>query len=92
MIHKVRLPSLKGKLDDKKAVEKSKPSDAAIPTEIPIIQRKIDLAQAKGEKLSDVLKYDFSDSNMLFDGDIMAKAEKSQILTDIGRFLPEEPY
>ena len=90
MIHKVRLPSLTGKLDDKKSVEKSKPSYAAIPKEIAIIQRKTDLAQANGEKLSDVLKYDLSDSNMLFDGDIMEKAEKSQILTDIERFLPEE--
>ena len=50
----------------------------------------MDLAKAKGEKLSDILKYDLSDGNMLFDDDIMANAEKSQLLTDIEGFLPKE--
>ena len=40
----------------------------------------MDIAKVKGEELSDIQKYDLADNSMLYDGDIMAKHDKSKIV------------
>ena len=43
-------------------------------------RRKIDIAKAKDAKIFDILKYTLSENNMLYDGNIMAEADKSKIV------------
>ena len=52
--------------------------------------RKIDIAKGKGGELRDILKYDVMESNMLYDGDVMSKYEKSKNIGDIQNLLPEQ--
>ena len=56
-------------------------------------RRKIDIAKAKDEKIFDILKYNLSENNMLYDGSIMAEADKSKIVAKIEEYLPnpQEP-
>ena len=60
------------------------------PKEIATSQRKIDIAKRKGGQLRDILMYDVTESNMLYDGDVMAKHEKSKIIGEIQNLLPEQ--
>ena len=85
VIHKVKLPLLFH--DDKKNVIAAKQHEANDAKENAVFQRQFDIAKAKGENIEDILKYDLADSNMLFDGEIMAKAEKSKIVNEIEDFL-----
>ena len=54
------------------------------------IQKKIDIAKGKEGELRDILKCDVSETNMLCDGDVMVKYEKSKIIAEIQNLLPEQ--
>ena len=64
--------------------ENSKQKEKNCPKEIAASQRKIDIAKGKGGKLRDM------ESNMLYDGDVMAKHEKSKVIGEIQNLLPEQ--
>ena len=73
---------------DKGDVKQATPNDWPL-KENKVSQRKLDLFRANGEEFSNILKYDLPDNNMLFHGDIMAKAEKSKLVKLI-EFLPKD--
>ena len=91
VIHKVKLPPLTNKFIIADIIcEKPKQKEKECPKEIAASQRKIDIAKGKGGKLRDILKYDMIESNMLYDGDVMAKHKKSEIMGEIQNPLPEQ--
>ena len=93
VMHKVKLPL--PPLTDKFIIiditcEKPKQKEQKCPKEIAVSQRKTDITKGKGWKLRDILKYDVMESNMLYDGDVMAKHEKSKNIGEIQNLLPEQ--
>ena len=84
-IHRVALPKLTTKLEIKKRLAKKKDNYVTL-WDNASIQRKLDIAQAKGENLEDILVFD---SNILFDGDI-SKAEKAKLIEHIAALLPKD--
>ena len=45
------------------------------------------IAKGEGGELQDIPEYDVMESNMLYDGDVMAKGEKSKIIEEIQNLL-----
>ena len=84
VIHKVKLPLLTNKfIITDITCAKQKQKEKNCPKAIAASQMKIDTAKGKGGELRDILKYDVRESNMLYDGDVMAKHEKSKIIAEI---------
>ena len=91
VIHKVKLPAVTDKfIITDITCKTSKKKEKNCPKEIAAFQRKIDIAKGKGGKLHNVLKYDVTESNMLYDDDIMTKHKKSKFIGEIQNFLPEQ--
>ena len=84
----VKLPSLNTDMTSKPDV-KNKIHDGCTLKDNAVAQRKIDIAKAKGEDLADISKYDIC-SNMLFEGDLMAAASKSDLLKPLEESLERE--
>ena len=91
VIYKVNLPPLANKFIIKDTTcEKPKQKDKKFPKKMTASQRKVDIAKGKGAELRDILKYDVMESNMLYDGGVMAKHEKSKINGKMQNRLPEQ--
>ena len=69
---------------------KNKIQDGCTLKDNAVAQRKIDIAKAKGEDLADISKYDICSANMLFEGDLMAAASKSDLLKPLEESLGRE--
>ena len=90
VIHKVKLPSLTDKfIITDITCEKSKQKEIYCPKVTAASLRKIDIAKGRGQ-LQDILKSDVTVSDMLYDGNVMVKHEKSKITGEIKNLLPEQ--
>ena len=79
-ITKGKLPSLVIQNERKKVIMRTENKKNVELKENAEAQKKLDIAKLKGEELSTILKYDLTSTNMLYDGEIMADAKKSELL------------
>ena len=91
VIYKVKLQPLTDKFTITDITcEKPKQKERNCTKEIAASWRKIDIKKGKGGEQRDILKHDVTESNVLYDGDVMAKREKSKIIAEIQNLIPEQ--